>query len=235
MFLFSVSSFIDLCNAAICLLSALKLRKRHRENNNELILYFSRFYFIFSAFFLALGISFFFPLFPALVQIFFVTAHLLLYWGIAQFLIIFLRLIGFEKFAYPVFYAIGALGVVIFLISLIEGKDAVLHKITAGSLTLISWSHGGSLWILLLIGIGGSLITFSIGLYFFLQSIRNVEKSTPRRKGSLLGIGFMLLGISAALAFILKAFPFYNFWIVLSAELFAIAGLMVVYRALLYK
>jgi len=225
---FSVSSFIDLVNAIICAVIAYRLYHSYLSNNIDLIKHFSAFYSIFSAFFLFLGIPFFIPSYPSIIQLLFVIAHLLLYFAIAILLYIFFRLLKFTYYALISSIVLSITGIAIFFISILEGNAATIHYgATILMFELISWSHGGSYWILSVIGGGGVIIAFSVGLFFLLKSSYFLHEPILYKKSRLLGVGFLFLGMATIFAFIFKIFNFYNFSIVFLAEVIAISGLII--------
>lgn len=232
--MFSLSSFIDLLNAVVCFLLAQRLWVSFRQSGNALVRDFALFYLIFGIFFAFLGFPFFVPDFPKLVQASFVFAHLFLYAGIAVSLSLIFKLggINYASFSPYAFYSVLGVGILVFIFSLWDLGPARLHEIVVGGAGLISWSHGGAAWVRLLIGIGGTALSLFSGLFFFFYSSTYIKEVSLRAKGLWLGAGFILLAAAAFLAFVLSAFPFYGFWLVVPAELATIAGLLVIYRSL---
>ncbi len=233
MFLFSVSSFIDLLNSIACFFVSRHLFKSYQKSQGNLIKNFSLFYFIFGIFFLFLGLPFFIPFNPNLIQLSFVIAHLFLYSAISVFLYIVLSLFGFRRMAYVSGVIVFLVGVAVFIFSVMEGGAARIFEASIFLFKVISWSHGGPELVRLLIGAGGVLLGMVSGLIFFFYSTARVENAVVREKGTLLGTGLFLLGAASLLAFVLSVFPFYNFWIVLAAELTTIFGLLIIYKAVL--
>ncbi|MDP2669071.1 MAG: hypothetical protein Q8P07_04530 [bacterium] len=193
---------------------------------------FYYFYLTFGIFFFFLGIAFFVPERQGLVQSFFVLAHLFLYVAIAIMLTLLLRLIGRVNLAYYASFLVVAVGFIIFILSLNEVGDARQFSAYFGPFFVISWSHGGASWIRLLVGIGGMALGAGVGAFFLFFSEAHLKKEALINKSKFVGIGIFLLGVAAFLAFILSVFVFYNFWIVLSAEIVTMIGLAFIYKAL---
>lgn len=212
---------------------AFNLHRSYLKTLNFSSRLFFYFYFVFGIFFFFLGIAFFVPGRQDIVQIFFVFAHLFLYIAIAVFSMFLLRVLGKSEYAKLSFSLITAAGFIIFLISLSESADARDFFADFGWFDVISWSHGGSIWIRQLIGIGGASLGFIAGIFFLFFSKSHIKNEVLIKKSRFLGAGIFLLGIASVLAFILSAFALYGFWIVLSAELVTMAGLLFIYRALL--
>lgn len=232
MFLFSLSSFIDLVNSVVCFFLAGKLSLSYKKSNNVTIRIFSLFYGIFGIFFLFLGLPLFIPEYPDLVQASFVLAHLFLYFAMAVFLYFFFRIIGYKNIALQSALFIAFIGLAVFILSLDEGGDARQFAAHFGSLKMISWSHGGSLWIRLLVGIAGTVLGVSCAVYLLVFAKRNIKEENMVKKINRIGIGIGLLGVAAFFAFVLSALSVYNFLIVISAELITIAGLAFIYSAI---
>src|SRR3989344_6074481 len=121
MFLFSVSSFIDLLNSAVCFLLARRLWVSFRESQNRLVRSFFFFYLTFAVFFLFLGLPFFIPQNPELAQLSFVTAHLFLYFAIAFFNYTFLELAGAVAYSFFISALIAIAGATVFILSFLSG------------------------------------------------------------------------------------------------------------------
>ncbi|KKT57706.1 MAG: hypothetical protein UW81_C0030G0003 [Candidatus Giovannonibacteria bacterium GW2011_GWC2_44_9] len=232
MFLFSVSSFIDLLNSFICFLIYRRLWNAYRRAANDLVRNFYFFYLFFAIFFFFLGLPFFVPSMPGLIQLSFVVAHLFLYLAIAVFIYLFFKLVGWKSNAFSSAVLVAITGFLVFIFSFFEGGVARLWMLSPQAPNIISWSHGGSDWVRLLIGLGGAVLALGWTIFFIFFSTNYVQNPALAAKGKFLGLGVFMLGLAAVLAFVLSVFNFYNFWIVFLAELVTIFGLLVIYRAI---
>ena len=210
--LFSASSFIDLLNALVCFILSNKLRYSYLKSNNVFIKNFSIFYFVFAIFCLFLGLPFFMPSYPYLIQSSFVISHFFLYSAMAVFLSLFLKLIQREKLGVIVMWFVILIGATVFYFSWKDGGDARIFFLSNEYSQIISWSHGGNEFFRLLIGLAGTILGSVVGIFFIFFSRRAIKDPKLRIKGLILGLGLMLLGLAAFLAFVLSIFPFYNFF-----------------------
>jgi len=232
MLLFSVSSFIDVLNAIVCAVLSARLYQSYQASKNLLVRSFALFYFIFTVFFFFLAIPFFMPSRPDLIQLSFVAAHFFLYAAMAVFIFLFIKLLKAERALSFLLWLTIALGAVISVLSWRDGGVARIFLFSDAYPTIVSWSHGGRELFRLVIGVGGMVLGMLSGIFLLYFSTRKIETPNLRTKGLILGLGLFMLGLASFLAFVLSIFRFYNFWIVLAAELTTISGLLVIYRAI---
>ncbi len=235
MFQFSVSSFLDLLNSIACFILALKLRRSYLRTLNASSWLFYLFYLTFGIFFLFLSAAFFVPSRPGLVQLFFVIAHLFLYFAMTIILSFIFRLFGRKELSRFVPAAVAVSGLFIFVMSLNESAQARQYSAMFLSFPVISWSHGGAAWIRLVVGISGSVLGAITGVWLLIFTKKYVENDALVKKSKYIGVGLIILGLAACIAFVFSVFDFYDFWIVLSAEIVTMIGLVFIYKALANK
>ncbi|MBI2023848.1 hypothetical protein HYT00_00405 [Candidatus Giovannonibacteria bacterium] len=142
-----------------------------------------------------------------------------------------MELLMVRKFSHIASWIVAIIGLIVFYFSWLDGGSAKMFIFSKELSSIISWSHGGKEFFRLLIGLGGTSLGLVTGIYFIYFSKSRVQEPGVQKKSLVLGAGLFTLGLAAFLAFVLSVFPFYNFWIVLAAELTTISGLLLIYSA----
>lgn len=229
-----ISSLFDAFNTAACLIVVLRLWQSHRQNSSVLVKDFFYFYLLFTIFFFFLALPVVFNNNLRIVQTFFVVGHLILYLALSYFTKILFELIVWRKFLLPLQLVLVATGVTVFIISLQTFDQARVWEVDWGAYKFIAFSHGGASWIRTLIGLLGGFSGLFFALILSFRGLR-LEDLFLRRRALYLAAGTFVLGLAAVFAFTFSIFAFYSFGIVLTAEVLAISGLLIMMKGIFYE
>jgi len=229
-----ISSLFDVFNTVACFIAVLRLRRSHKQKPSVLVKDFFYFYLLFAIFFFFLALPVIFHNNLRTVQLFFVIGHLILYLALSYFTKILFALIGWKKFLLPLQSVLVATGIVVFVISVQAFDSARVWEAGWNTYRLIAFSHGGAQWVRFLIGLVGGFSGLFFALVFGIQSLR-LEDPFLRNRALWLAMGTFVLGLAAISAFTFSVFAFYSFGIVLTAEVLAISGLLIMMIGIFYE